>query len=100
MADIPLGEMLTSLLTDLSTHSELVAPEAALRLRITEVDLAIPAYLRLQEAGEDPELEPARVVLTMPSTRESPRVGSLGRIAITIDVQVHETAPAPPSEQP
>ncbi|HZH75154.1 MAG TPA: hypothetical protein VEY88_03915, partial [Archangium sp.] len=71
MANITLGDLLTLVFTDLASTVERTADEAALKLQVTDVDLDIPAYLRLQEAGSDPEQEPARFILTMPSTRDS-----------------------------
>lgn len=101
MANITLSDLLTMLFTDLSSTVERTADQAALKLQVTDVDLDIPAYLRLQEAGPDPEQEPARFVLTLPSTRDSPAVGGLGRVSITIGVQaLASPTPAPPQEGP
>ena len=101
MANITLGDLLTLLFTDLANTVQRNAEQSALKLQVTDVDLDIPTYLRLQEAGPDPEQEPARFVLTLPSTRDSPAVGGLGRVSITIGVQ--SLAPpdqTPPPEEP
>jgi hypothetical protein len=95
MADISLGELLTLLLSDLATNVERTSPQAAVRLRVTDVDVAIPTYLRLREAGADPTHEPARLMLTLPTTRETPQVGGLSRISITVGIQPLDQAPAP-----
>ena len=99
MANITLGDLLVLVFTDLSNASDQTAEQAALKFQVTDLDLDIPAYLRLQEAGADPEEKPARFVLTLPSTRDSPAVGGLGRVAITIGVQkLDRPAQTPPSE--
>lgn len=101
MANITLGDLLTLVFTDLANATDQTEDQAALKLQVTDLDLDIPAYLRLQEAGPDPEEEPARFVLTLPSTRDSPSVGGLGRVAITIGVQsVKSQEPTPPPEEP
>lgn len=101
MANITLGDLLNLLFADLAQTVQQTADQAALKLQVTDLDLDIPAYLRLQEAGPDPEQEPARFVLTLPSTRDSPAVGGLGRVAITIGVQpLDSQAQTPPPEGP
>jgi hypothetical protein len=101
MANVTLGELLTLLFTDLAKTVQQTADQAALKLQVTDLDLDIPAYLRLQEAGPDPEEEPARLVLTLPSTRESPSVGGLGRVTVTIGVKTLDAqAQTPPPEEP
>jgi hypothetical protein len=101
MANITLSDLLSLVFTDLATTVERTAEESPLRLQVTDVNLDIPAYLRLQEAGPDPETEPARFILTMPSTRDTPAVGGLGRVTVTIAVQTlqsqeQQEQPAPP----
>lgn len=99
MANITLSDLLSLVFTDLATTVERTAEESPLKLQVTDVDLDIPAYLRLQEAGPDPEQEPARFILTLPSTRDSPPIGGLGRVAITIGVQTlqqQQEQPDPP----
>ena len=87
MANITLNDLLLLVFNDLAATVERTADETPLKLQVTDVNLDIPAYLRLQEAGPDPEQEPARFMLTLPSTRDSPAVGGLGRVTITIGVQ-------------
>jgi len=99
MADITLSDLLTLIFSDLANTIERTSDEAALKLQVTDLDLDIPAYLRLQEAGLDPQQEPTRFILTLPSTRESPPTGSVGRISLTIGVRTLPK-PAEPKEEP
>ncbi|MBZ4373458.1 hypothetical protein [Corallococcus sp. AS-1-6] len=96
MADISLGDLLTLIFDDLADSIDRTSQEAGLRLQVKDVDLNVPAYLRLREAGTDPQEEPARFVLTLPSTRDSPAVTGVGRVAITLSVQSVGTTPEGP----
>ncbi|MCY1018228.1 hypothetical protein [Pyxidicoccus sp. MSG2] len=99
MADISLGDLLTLIFDDLAASIERTSEEAGMRLLVKDVDLSVPAYLRLRPAGQNPETEPERFVLTLPSTLDSPVVGGLGRVSITLGVQSTGTPP-PASEGP
>ena len=100
MANITLNDLLSLVFNDLAATVERTADETPLKLQVTDVNLDIPAYLRLREASPDPEQEPARFMLTLPSTRDSPAVGGLGRVTITIGVQTlqPQEQTAPPEE--
>ncbi|AKI98975.1 hypothetical protein ATI61_106354 [Archangium gephyra] len=97
MADITLGDLLSMLCADLATAVEPSSDEASLKLQVTDVDLDLPAYLRLRAAGPDPEHEPARIILSLPSARETPTAGRLGRVSITLGVRPG-LAPEPPED--
>jgi hypothetical protein len=93
MPDITLGNLIALIFDDLAVTLEQTAERAAgLRLQVGDVDLDIPAHLRLP-ADPDPE-EPSRLMVTLPSTRELPAEGRVGRIHITIE----RNQPAPPEE--
>lgn len=87
MADITLGDLLSLLCADLVTNVEHSSDEALLKLQVTDVDLDLPAHLRLRAAGPDPDREPARLILSLPSARETPTAGRLGRVSITLGVR-------------
>ncbi len=87
MADISLGNLITLLFSELAESLEQTADRAdLLKLQIGDIDLDIPAYVRLQT---DPAVstDEQRLIVTMPSTRETPRIGRLGRIRISIEPQ-------------
>ncbi|MDC0710751.1 hypothetical protein POL68_19905 [Stigmatella sp. ncwal1] len=100
MANITLSDLLSLLFTDLAATAERAEEGSGLKIQVTDLDLNIPAYLRLQEAGADPEQNPPRFLLTLPSTRDSIPTGGLGRIALTIGVQSvgSPEQPAPPED--
>jgi hypothetical protein len=102
MPDITLGEMLTLIFSDLATSVEQTDDEAGVKLQVTSLDLDLPASVRVDET-RTPAEEP-RLVVALPSTRETPSGGRLGRIALTIGVEKHNPpapAPAPtPLEEP
>ena len=91
MADIALGDLIALIYRDLAETVQQTADQAeALRLHVADVDLDIPAHLRLPAeaeapaGGDAPEGEtPARLLVTLPSTRETPPAGRLGRIHLT-----------------
>ncbi|MFY0527133.1 hypothetical protein ACN28I_29650 [Archangium gephyra] len=87
MADITLGDLLSLLFEDLAPSLQRESEDAALMLHVTDVDLDLPAHLRLRAAGPDPEHEPARLILSLPSARETPTAGRLGRVSITLGVR-------------
>jgi hypothetical protein len=91
MNDITLGEMLTLLFDDLAGSLSKTDAQAGLRLQVSSLDVDLPSYLRLSRSPESPPEAPPRLVLALPSTRESPLAGRVGRIALTVDI-----TPAPP----
>ncbi|HEX8433736.1 hypothetical protein [Archangium sp.] len=97
MSDITLGDLLSLFFDDLAPSLQRESEDASLKLQVTHVDMDLPTHLWLRAAGADPEQEPARFVLSLPSTRESPTAGRLGRIHITIGVQASQ-APALPED--
>jgi hypothetical protein len=99
MADITLGNLIALVFDELATSVEQTADRAELlRLHLSDVDLDIPAHLRLPVASEDSP-EPARLMVTLPSTRETPLGGRLGRVHIAIEatrsVPAEDLVPAP-----
>jgi hypothetical protein len=102
MPDITLGEMLTLIFSDLATSVEQTDDEVGVKLQVTSLDLDLPASVRLDE-NRKPEEGP-RLVVALPSTRETPSGGRLGRITFTIGVEKNgppAPAPAPtPLEEP
>ena len=84
MADITLGDLIALILDDLADTLEGTADRAELLgLHVGDVDLDIPAHLRLP-ADPPTASEPARLMVTLPSTREMPSAGRLGRVRLTI----------------
>lgn len=85
MADITLGNLIALLFTELAESIEQVGDRAdLLKLQLGDIDLDIPAYVRLQTDHSD-STDEQRLIVTMPSTRETPRIGRLGRIHISIE---------------
>jgi hypothetical protein len=95
MTDITLGEMLTLLFEDLAGTLSKTDTEAGLRLQVSSLDLDLPTYLRLSRSGVSDPDAPSRLLLALPSTRESPLAGRVGRIALTLDI-----AAVPPESTP
>jgi hypothetical protein len=94
MADITLGNLITLLFTELAESIEQAGDRAdLLKLQLSDIDLDIPAYVRLQTDQSD-STDEQRLIVTMPSTRETPRIGRLGRIRISIEPQ--QRAPEEP----
>ena len=103
MADITLGDLLTLICTELTQTLEQTADSSkSAKLHVSDVDLEIPAHLRLQAESLSggflrselykTEAQPnspnsVRLMVGLPSTRETPPVGRLGRIRITIEAQ-------------
>ena len=91
MAAISLGNFLALVLSELTEalaqtqqHSEMVS------LMVQNLELEIPAHLRLEIAA--PSVSPAasadrtaRLMIVMPSTRETPSPGKLGRLHLVIE---------------
>jgi hypothetical protein len=99
MADITLGSLIALIYDDLAATLQQTAEQAdLLRLHVSDVDLDIPAHLRLPADPPPPEV-PARLMVTLPSTRETPPAGRLGRIHVTFE-RLPPTAAAPPGEEP
>jgi len=93
MPDITLGDFIALVFDDLADTIEQTNERSNLvQLQVSDVDLEIPAHLRLP-ADPVPE-EPARLMVTLPSTRELPPAGRLGRIRLTLE----RTKPALPEE--
>ena len=85
MADITLGNLIALIFNELAESLEQTADRAEqLRLQVSDLQLDIPAHLRLQ-AGPLPEAGPAQLMVTLPSTRETPPAGRLGRVHIMIE---------------
>jgi hypothetical protein len=83
MADITFGDLIALIFHELSETLERTTDQAAVsKLHVRDVDLDIPAHLRLQVDSETTTTR--RLIVTLPSTRETPPVGRLGRIRITI----------------
>jgi hypothetical protein len=93
MPDITLGEMLTLIFSDLASSVERTDDEVGVKLQVTSLDLDLPASVRVDET-RGPDEEP-RLVVALPSTRETPAGGRLGRIALTIGVEKQDGAPKP-----
>jgi hypothetical protein len=85
MADIPFSDLLTLILTELSQTVEQTADRAELtQLHLNDIDLELPAHLQLQTKTSESS---SRLIVTLPSTRETPPTGRLGRIRINIAAQ-------------
>ncbi|HEX6293124.1 MAG TPA: hypothetical protein VFZ66_28340 [Herpetosiphonaceae bacterium] len=92
MSDIPFGDLIALIFRELSETLDQTAERAELlKLHVSDVNLDIPAHLRLQD---DPAgtAETRRLMVMLPTARETPPVGRLGRIRITI-------APNSPAEE-
>jgi len=98
MPDITLGEMLTLLFSDLAASVEQTDSAAGMRLQVTSLDLDLPAHVRVAEA-RTPDEDP-RLVVALPSTRETPFTGRLGRIALTIGIEKQSSSKPTPAPTP
>lgn len=86
MADITLGDLLTLICTEMSqTLQQTKNNSELLKLQVNDVDLEIPAHLSLQPAQQ--ANDSARLMVGLPSTRETPPALRLGRIRISIEAQ-------------
>ena len=97
MADITFGELIALILQELAdTVEQTVDPATALGLRVDDVALDIPAYLHVADVADDPAAPPdqLRLRVGLPSARETPPAGRLGRVRITIRTEQGE----PPQE--
>jgi hypothetical protein len=96
MADITLSDLLTLILTDLATTIEQTAERSELvKMHVNDVDLEIPAHLRLLSESSTSTEKSARLMVSLPSLRETPSAGRLGRIRISI-----EPEQLPPTKEP
>ncbi|NEO41299.1 MAG: hypothetical protein F6J90_35230 [Moorea sp. SIOASIH] len=93
MADITLGDLITLIFREITDTLEETSDRGAepLKLQVSDVDIEIPAHLRLQTDPQSLPEKSTRVIVTMPSARETGPVGSNGRIRITIttDTELH-----------
>ncbi len=96
MADITLGSLIALVYADLAETLQQTREQSDLvRLQVSDIDLELPAHLRLPADPPSPEA-PARLLVTLPSTRETPAPGRLGRVRITFE----RTPPQSDSEEP
>jgi hypothetical protein len=70
------------------------APGQAERMRVVDVDLDVPARIRLSAAAGA-----ERLLVALPSAREQPHAGRIGRLRLTIAHTGGDTPP-PGSEEP
>ncbi len=84
MADIRLSDFLTLIVTDLVASIEQTAERAeAARMRVSDVDLDIPALVSLET--DTPETaDGAQVMVRLPSTRDA-LPGRVGRVRILFE---------------
>ena len=84
MADITLGDLITLIFDAVAESVHQTTEQAAIaRLQVSDVDLDIPAHLRLPVGAPSAEV-PARLMVSLPSTRETPAPGRLGRVRVTL----------------
>lgn len=82
MPNLSLGDLITLVFDELAASVERTTDRATqLGFKIGDVDLDIPAHLRLQPEPE----QPAHLFVGMPSTLETPTPGRLGRVRLTIE---------------
>ena len=101
MTNLSLGEFIGLILTELADtfdrtvkpadlfkmqagDADFDAPEALLNLHISELDLDLPARLQVKVDSFSLTQKP-RLMVSLPSTLETPGIGRLGRIRITIE---------------
>ncbi|NET80824.1 MAG: hypothetical protein F6J94_02180 [Moorea sp. SIO1F2] len=88
MADITLGNLIALILEEVSDTLDQKSSDttAGTNLEVTDVYFDIPAHLYLQTDGQflNQEETTSRVMISLPSTLETPPVGKLGRIRMTI----------------
>lgn len=100
MTALSLGELIELILTELadsldrtvkpsdlfkaqSGDADFDIPEALLNLHVSELDLDLPARLQVRVDPLSPTRKP-KLMVSFPSTLETPGVGRLGRIRMTI----------------
>lgn len=82
MPNLSLGDLVTLVFNELATAIAQSADVAtATQIKLGNVELDIPAHLRLQPAAETP----AQLFVAMPSTLETPAPGRLGRVRLVIE---------------
>jgi len=93
MADITLGDLITLIFREITDTLEETSDRGSdraaepLKLQVTDVDVEIPANLRLQTDPQSLPEKSRRVIVKMPSARETKPVSSNGRIRITITTE-------------
>ena len=93
MADITLGDLIALVLQDLADAVEETSERArATGLRVGDVDLEIPAYLHV-DGDPSSATDGLRLRLALPSSRDTPPAGRVGRVRLSIEAQ-----PPPPTE--
>ena len=96
MADIKFGDLVTMIIHQLADSIEQTVERAEeARLHVSDVDLEIPALVRL-EADETAAAAPPQLMVNLPTTRETPPPGRVGRVRITFEA----LPPLPPEESP
>ncbi len=88
MADITLGKLIALILEEVSDTLDQKSSDSTTEqnLEVTDVYFDIPAHLYLQTDGQllSQKETTSRVMISLPSTIETPPVGKLGRIRMTI----------------
>jgi aspartate/methionine/tyrosine aminotransferase len=88
MADITLSDLLTMIVIELSTTIEQTAERSELvKMQVSDIDLEIPAHLRLQADSATNSENSPRLMVGLPSLRETAPTGRIGRIRISIEPQ-------------
>ncbi|NEQ15483.1 MAG: hypothetical protein F6K44_17345 [Moorea sp. SIO3E2] len=88
MADITLGNLIALILEEVSDTLDQTNSDSTTEtnLEVADVYFDIPAHLYLKTDGQflSQEKTKSRVMISLPSTIETPPVGKLGRIRMTI----------------
>lgn len=88
MSDLALGELLGLLLREVeASAAPQSSPAHGVAMTVTGVDVELPAHLRVEApapaAGGAEETRP-RMLVTLPSLRENPPAGRMGRLKVTV----------------
>ncbi len=84
MPDIKLGDLLTLIVTELVESIEQTAERAqAARVHVSDIDLDIPALVRL-DADTSDSGDGAQLMVALPSTRDAP-AERVGRVRIMFE---------------
>ena len=84
MADTSLSDLLELIVKELSTTVDLTEDRSeSLKIYVTDFAMEMPAHLYLQAAPPSSTDNSARLIVNLPSLRDNPPPGRLGRIRIS-----------------
>jgi hypothetical protein len=92
MTDISIADLISLVFDNLDETLTRTDPETRLKLRVSSLDVEIPAHVRLLIDPSNTE-SPKRLLVSLPSPRETPPVLGISRLRFTIETNMLREKP-------